>query len=412
MSLRIVMVSQFYPPVAGGQEQHVRNLSRALVARGHEVIVATIQLGDDEAFTDDDGVKIRRLRMSAQRVKRLFTSSREFAPPVPDLEAMVALRRIVAEENPDVIHAHDWLARSAMPTQARGRHPLVVTLHDYSLVCGKKRLVYRGWPCSGPGVWKCLACAGRYYGPLKGPPTAIGNWIASGGERRSVSMYLPVSRAVAAGNQLERRGLAFRVIPNFVPDTFPEMTSADDQSQTDLPQDGFLLFVGDITRDKGAEVLFEAYRMLHDPPPLVLIGRRYLPLENLPRSVVAPGVLPWTSVMAAWKRSLVGIVPSIVPDSCPTVVIEAMAAGRPVIGTRTGGIPDLIDDNRTGILVPHGDPEALARAMRLLLTCPDVRRRMSEAAGRKFREFTAASVVPRIEQVYRKVLGAVNEHGR
>ena len=144
------MVSQFYPPVAGGQEQYVRNLSRTLVARGHEVIVATIQLGDDEAFTDDDGVRVRRLRMSAQRVKRFFTSSREFAPPVPDPEATVALRRIVAEENPDVIHAHDWLARSAMPTQVRGRHPLVVTLHDYSLICGTKRLVYRGWPCSGP----------------------------------------------------------------------------------------------------------------------------------------------------------------------------------------------------------------------------------------------------------------------
>jgi glycosyltransferase involved in cell wall biosynthesis len=91
--------------------------------------------------------------------------------------------------------------------------------------------------------------------------------------------------------------------------------------------------------------------------------------------------------------------------------MEAMAAGRPVIGANTGGIPDLIDDDRTGILVPPGDPDALAAAMRRLLASPDARRRMSEAARSKFREFTAESVVPRIERVYEEVLGAVNRQG-
>jgi glycosyltransferase involved in cell wall biosynthesis len=396
------MVSQFYPPVVGGQEQHVRNLSTALVSRGHEVIVATIQLGGDEMCTDDDGVTVRRVRMSAQRVNPLFTSSRQFAPPIPDPEAMIAIRRIVTHEKPDVIHAHDWLARSVMPRPTRERCPLVMTLHDYSLVCGQKRLVNRGQPCSGPGVRKCLICTSSYYGPIKGPSVAVGNWIASRGEQRAVRMYLPVSRAVAAGNELERHGLPFRVIPNFVPDDVAEMP--DGQWPPELPQEGFLLFVGDITPDKGAEILLEAYRKVPDPPPLVLIGRRYLPLEDLPRGVVVAGVLQRASVMAAWRRCLLGIVPSIVPDSCPTVVIEAMAAGRPVIGTRTGGIPDLIDDGRTGILAPHGDPEALALAMRRLLASADLRRRMSEAARSKFSEFTTGSVVPRIEEAYQSVL--------
>jgi len=388
--------------VVGGQEQHVRNLSRTLVTRGHEVSVATIQLEGDEVCTDDEGVKVRRVRMSAQRVNRLFTSSRQFAPPIPDPEAMIALRRIVTQEKPDVIHAHDWLVRSVMPRSTRERCPLVMTLHDYSVVCGQKRRVHRGQPCSGPGVRKCLVCTSGYYGHFKGPSVAVGNWIAGRGEQRAVRMYLPVSRAVAAGNELERRGLPFRVIPNFVPDDVAVMP--DGQWHAELPQEGFLLFVGDITRDKGAEILLEAYRKLPDAPPLVLIGRRYLPLEDLPRGVVAVGVLQRASVMAAWRRCLLGIVPSIVPDSCPTVVIEAMAAGRPVIGTKTGGIPDLIDDGRTGILVPHSDAEALALAMQRLVGSADLRSRMSAAARSKFREFTAASVVPRIEETYQSIL--------
>jgi glycosyltransferase involved in cell wall biosynthesis len=340
--------------------------------------------------------------MSAQRINRLFTSSRQFAPPIPDPEAMVALRRIVAQEKPDVIHAHDWLARSVMSRPTREHCPLVMTLHDYSLVCGQKRLVNRGEPCSGPCMRKCLICTSSYYGHLKGGPVAVGNWVASAGEQRAVRIYLPVSRAVAAGNELERRGLPFRVIPNFVPDDVALIP--DGQWPAQLPEDGFLLFVGDITRDKGAEVLLEAYRTLRDPSPLVLIGRSYLSVESLPRGVIAAGILPRESVMSAWRRSLVGIVPSIVPDSCPTVVIEAMAAGRPVIGTKTGGIPDLVDDGRTGILVPPSDPEALAQALRRLLESADLRERMSAAARSKSKEFTAGSVVPRIEEVYQSVL--------
>jgi glycosyltransferase involved in cell wall biosynthesis len=81
-----------------------------------------------------------------------------------------------------------------------------------------------------------------------------------------------------------------------------------------------------------------------------------------------------------------------------------MAAGRPVIGTKTGGIPDLVDDGRTGILVPPSDPEALAQALRRLLESADLRERMSAAARSKSKEFTAGSVVPRIEEVYQSVL--------
>jgi glycosyltransferase involved in cell wall biosynthesis len=86
--------------------------------------------------------------------------------------------------------------------------------------------------------------------------------------------------------------------------------------------------------------------------------------------------------------------------------MEAMAVARPVVGTRTGGIPDLIDDGRTGLLVPHSDPAALARALQRLLTNPELRARMSDAALVKFESFTASRVVPSIERVYRDALSA------
>ena len=406
MSLRILILSQFYPPIRGGQQHHVQSLARALVGRGHRVSVAIIEPASDQLAPDDPGVEFHRVRTSVQRVDRLFSTSLRFAPPVPDPEAVAILRRIIQSEQPDVIHAHDWLARSVAPSIARGERPLIISLHDYSLVCAQKRLVHRGAPCSGPRARKCLACANAHYGRFKGPPTALGNWVGSRSEERAASMYIPVSQAVADGNRLERRGLPFRVIPNFVPDDIGELPEVDDPALARLPDRGFLLFVGDVAYDKGVETLLSAYRMLDGPPPLVLLGRRYLPLEHLPPRVLSVGVVSPPTVMATWRRSLAGVVPSIYPDPCPTVAMEAMAVGRPLVGARNGGIPDLIDDGRTGILVPHSDPSALARALQRLLACPELRQRMGDAARLKFRQFTASSVVPRIEQVYRDAMSA------
>jgi glycosyltransferase involved in cell wall biosynthesis len=252
----------------------------------------------------------------------------------------------------------------------------------------------------------CVGGADHHSGRLTGPPTALGNWAGAAAERRSVAMFLPVSQAVARGAQLERRGLPFRVIPNFVPDAIAASEGHDNGTAVELPSRDFMLFVGDLTADKGIHVLLEAYGRLADPPELVLIGRPYLPAERLPPGVTALGVLPSAAVMTAWRRSLIGVVPSIVPDSCPTVVIEAMAAGRPVVATRTGGIPDLVDDGRTGILVRPNAPGALAEALEKMIASPELRRRMSDAARVKLGQFTASRVVPQIERIYEVALGA------
>jgi glycosyltransferase involved in cell wall biosynthesis len=400
------MLSQFYPPVAGGQEQYVRNLGQALTARGHRVSVATIRLEGMQPRALDGDVDVHRVRMTAQRVPGAFTSVRQFAPPIVDPEVLTQLRRLIRTERPDVIHVHDWLGRSVLPHLARGRVPVVMTLHDYSSVCAQKRLVQRGAPCSGPGARKCLRCAAAYYGPVKGRVTALGNWAGVAAERNSVAMFLPVSRAVARGAELERRGLPFRVIPNFVPDTIVASTGNANGAPLRLPEGDFMLFVGDLTADKGIHVLLDAYGRLIDAPRLVLIGRPYVPVDHLPPGVIALGVLPSPAVMMAWRRSLLGVVPSIVADSCPTVVIEAMAAGRPVVASRTGGIPDLVDHGRTGLLVEPSAPGALAEALERMVNSPQMRTRMSDAARAKLGEFTASSVVPRIETVYLETLAS------
>ena len=405
------MLAQFYPPIIGGEENHVRNLSRALVKRGHDVSVATFWHTGMTEYDEDNGLRIFRIRGTAQRGSALYLhGERRHAPPLPDPEAVLALRRLIKQEKPDIVHAHNWIVHSFVPLKRWSRAGLVMTMHSYEFVCAIHNLIRNGDLCDGPGLSKCLQCAGQHYGTLKGGVTTIANNLHSIPQGRAVDMFMPVSRAVAMGTSLDKKRLPYQIIPNFIADDADIVTDNTFAELDNLPQTPYLLFVGDLSRLKGIEVLLKAYSTLQQDkaitnlPPLVLIGREVPETpKTLPPNVLLFKSWPHEAVMHAWKRSLVGIAPSIWADPCPTVVLEAMVMGSPVVASRIGGMVDMVDDGETGFLFPPGDADALAAALRRLLIEPGLRQQMGEASKQKVVAFQAKTVVPRIEAVYRQV---------
>jgi glycosyltransferase involved in cell wall biosynthesis len=233
---------------------------------------------------------------------------------------------------------------------------------------------------------------------------ALGNWAMAAPERALVDMFVPVSEAVASGNGIPGGTRPYRIIPNFIPDDVGELY--DEGYRAQLPPDGYLLFVGSLTRQKGIETLLEAYAGLAVAPPLVLVG--YTMPESptsFPPNVIALKNWPHKAVMTAWRHSLAGVVPSIWPDPCPGVAMEAMATGRPVIAARIGGLPEIVADGETGLLVPPEDADALRAAMARLIADPALAARMGEAGRQRVRRFHASTVVGQIESVYDEVCG-------
>lgn len=410
--MRILMLTQFYPPIIGGEERHVRNLSQALAERGHDVAVATLWHAGLAEYEVDAGVRVYRLRGTMQRASFLFSSdARRFAPPFPDPEVSLALRRVIRREQPEIVHAHNWLVHSYLPLKRWARVPLVVTLHNYNLACPTVTLMRNGAVCDGPALGKCLSCVRGHYGLAKGAPTVVSHALLSPVERRAVDLFVPVSRAVAEGNGLIDSGIPFEVVPNFIPDDVAD-TSGDVTSYTAaLPDEPFLLYVGALSRAKGVDVLLRAYRQLHvtrpAAPALVLIGYPMSDtpelMAGLPEGAIALQDWPHQAVMHAWGRSLAGLVPSVWPDPCPTVALEAMAMGRPVIASRIGGLRDQIVDGETGLLTPAGDADALHAALTRLVDGADLRERMGGAARRHVASFRAGAVVTRIEANYERL---------
>lgn len=407
--MRILMLSQFYPPHIGGEERHVRSLSAQLASRGHHISVATMSHPDLPAYQDEHGVGVYRLRGTMQRAEWLFSESRRrHVPPFPDPELAGALQRVIRRERPQIVHAHNWMFRSFLPLKPWSGARLVLTVHDHSLLCPKKKLIYGDDPCSGPGRLKCLRCASTHYGRAKGVPVTLANAIMSIADRAAIDLFVPVSRAVAQDNGLLESGLPVRVVPNFVPDDVGVLPGTPDPLLSQLPDGEFMLFVGAFSRYKGLDVLVQAYSELRNAPPLVIIGYHTpeYPIRTVdfPPNVIVLRDWPHEAVMQAWQRSLFGLIPSVWSDPCPTVAMEAMSTSRALIASRIGGLTDLVLNGETGLLVEPGDHHALAQAMQQLLSQPELRQRMGEAGKRHVVGFQAGSVVQRIEQLYDQLL--------
>lgn len=407
--MRVLFVTDFYHPYIGGVEVHVRAVAAELAARGHDVAVATLDTPPGEPPRDADGpVRIYTVAHSAQRAAGGFANAgRQWAPPVPDPVTMRGLRRVVADFEPDVVHGHDWLARSALPKRVAGSVPVVISHHYYTRTCAKKTLWRDGGVCDGPALARCLPCGRDHYGAVRGTAVVLGVLAGARLEDRRAAAVISVSEATAAGNGLAGRPGA-SVIPNPLTVAPGEPPALPPEVAASLPTGDFVLYVGDMRREKGVAVLIDAVEALAAdgrPLPLVAAGETMADGLALPAEVVQLGRLDHGVVQALWRRAAVGVVPSIWPEPFGLVATEAMAAGCPVVASDIGGLREIVTAD-AGILVPPGDPAALAAALTSLLDDPQRRAALGAGAAVAAERYRVETVVDRIEAEYRVAVPA------
>jgi glycosyltransferase involved in cell wall biosynthesis len=402
--MKILLVTDSYPPLIGGGTRAAQQLARRLTGRGHTVTVATAWQRGQPAFENEDGISVHRLRGLVSRVSKLSADPVRYTPPpFPDPELSWRLARLIRRTSPDVVHCYGWLTYSCLFALRRTNIPLVIAMRDYGNACAVRTLVRQGREqgeaCSGPGWGKCLECAGAFYGQPKGA-IAVASVL---GQRRAirrradalhnVSRYCEqiTQRFVFAG-----RPIRSRVIPDFRDDGLA--SEPDPQILARLPEEPFILFVGSFRRIKGDQLLLDAYSRLAAPPPMVMVGGRGPePLPHFPAGVTPLFDVPHATVMAIWDRALFGVCPSVVAESFGNAVHEGMSRGKAVIGTRPSGHEDMLEHDRNGLLVPRGDLDALVAAIERLIDDPQGRERMGRHARSAAQSFTAEAVMPELE---------------
>lgn len=378
--MRALELTQRFPPALGGVENHVWHLAEGLRERGVDVEVFTTDLEKDIP------------------VHRLSHPTDSFSYPV---------RRFTTVKIADLPHALGNVAPAMMSRVLMG-HWDVVHAHAYGY-----------FPTFAGALGKVLDRSAFVVTPHSDPgrPTA---------GKRAFDRIVPVAtlrRAdrVIALTETERRylehlGVAperIAVIPNGV-DT-SEFAGLLPRSPDGDPVT--VLFAGRCyPEQKGLEVLMKAFASLRDVPGVTLrvVGEDwggYDTVRTLSRTlglqerVTLVGKVDRATLLGEFQRADVFVLPSLF-DSFPIAVLEAMAAGLPVVATRVGGVPDVVEDGRTGLLVPPGDSAALADGLRRLVREPATRRSMGQRGQERSRSYSWSEILTRIKGVYDEAIAA------
>jgi glycosyltransferase involved in cell wall biosynthesis len=410
--MRVLLVSDSYPPLIGGATRAVHLLALGLQRQGDHVVVATPWQPATLAEEDIEGVHVHRLDGIWSRLWRLLREEairyRYTPPPVPDPEVVWRLRRLIHQTEPDVVMSYGWLSYGVAAAMTGTRIPLILSGRDYSNICALRTLLRLGQPCTGPAWRKCLSCADESYGSKIKAVIAVGAVLGQRGllQRRVSALHSCSSyvQKVLHSHLLRGRPYPRLAADVVIPDYRTSLRKAAIEDPR-LPPGPYILFVGALRRVKGVDVLVAAYDRLVDAPPLVLIGTPSQDsLPPMPKSSVVLENLSSAEVMAAWRRALFGVAPSVWPEPLGNVIHEGMSAGCPVIGTFPGGQTEMIAHDENGLLVPSGSVTALAGAMQRLIDNPALRRRLGDAAVQHAQRFTEAQQLPRFAALFHTVV--------
>jgi glycosyltransferase involved in cell wall biosynthesis len=381
----VLLVGNHWTPGPGGAETMMVLTAELLRAAGHEVVPFAV--AEDRTLPTPVRDRLPAAAGAGARTRFGEAWAGTWSP-----RAYLALRRVVEEVRADVAHVHhvhERLTVSVLDALRSARVPTVLTVHDYKPVCPNFRLFTGGVPCT-----RCLG--GRYANVVRHRCLEGSRWrsVAAAADAyatRGRRVYEQLDALVAPSAHLRDRlvegGLpagAITVLPN------PVVAAP---APRPAPHGPPVVFSGSrLVPEKGVDVLLDAAARLPVGVRVRLAGsgraeravRDRVAAEGLPVDVLGP--LPPAGVATELRAATTAVLPAVWEENCPMAVLEAAASGVPVVASATGGVPELVDDGATGLLVPPGDPAALAAALTGLVTGPAEAARLGAAAWARARQ--------------------------
>ena len=350
-------------------EIYTRNLAQAFLSHGHEVCVVCSHSRDDLPVCENiEGVSVRRFSfydaLTSRNIDRVIALQREIN----------ALKR---EFQPDIVHVNFSDASPFFCLRTAKAEDRLVTV---------------------------------FHSPLDETPGGIQLATRLAGRSEAVVAPSEFMRAhLKEYLQMDSRRL--RVIQNSArEDLFLQVPPA---GATETPA---LLFAARLVPAKGGSVLLSALKLLSGRGRRVslVVAGAGPEKQNLVDQAQALGIsenvffaggLSQPQLADAMQRANAVVIPSLFPDPAPLVSIEAALAGRPVIASRTGGLVDIVEDKHTGLLFEKGNPAALADAIEILLSDPELQSRLGDQArAAAMKKYTLTAMADNYEKLYAEIL--------
>ncbi len=367
---------------------------------GEEAVVEA-----NAALLKEHGHVVERVsRTSAEIMASRTRQIKAFFSGIHSPRSRRAVLDAVHKAKPDVAHVHNLyplLSPSILPVLTSQGVPVVMTVHNYRLLCPNGLFLSGGAVCercSGGREWWCALKNCERSVP-KSVAYAVRNWAARvmGYYRKNVSAYAVLtefqrSKLCAAGFPSDRMHL----LPNCL-----SHTALEEPGNT--PTGSYVAFIGRMSHEKGIDVILHAAKLCPDIPLRLAGSFERLPElpKRLPGNVVLTGHLSAAELRRHVSEARLLLFPSVWYEGFPMSLLDALAAGTPVVCSRIGGLPEIIEDGVTGRLFTAGDAQACARAIGELWSNPALARQMGTAGQQKTRqEYTPQRYYERLMATY------------
>ena len=401
--MRVLLVGNHWTEGPGGAETMLVLTADLLRAAGHEVVPFAVAEERTLPTPVRSSLPVAAGAGSRSRFGEAWAGT--WSP-----RAHRALLRVVDEVRPDVAHVHHVFERltvSVLDALRRRGVPTVMTLHDYKPVCPNYRLFTDGAPCT-----RCLS--GGYWQVVRHRCLEGSRWrsVAAAADAyasRGRGVYDRVDRFLAPSAFLRDR-----VVDGGLPadrvEVLPNPVVAAPEPRPARAGPPVVLYASRLVAEKGVHTLLDAAARLPAGVRVRLAGsgrlepavRARVAAEVLPVDVL--GAVPPSRVAAELRAAAVAVLPALWWENCPMAVLEAAAGGVPMVASAVGGVPELVDDGTTGLLVSPGDAAALAGALTRLLSDPAEAERLGRAGWARVRSrHDPGAHVAALQEVYRRV---------
>jgi len=393
--MRILLVHNFYQQT-GGEDLVVADEARLLASRGHDVVQYSIH--------NDEVNSLSRLALGHRTIWS--------RPAYRDVRTAIATHR------PEVVHVHNTLPLLSpsvyYAANAEGV-PVIQTLHNYRLMCPAAVCFRDGHVCTDC-VGKSVALGAIHHACYRESRSAsaavvtmlslhrlLGTW------ERKINVYIALT--ALARRMFIESGLAAEklvVKPNFV-DPDPGLGTGGG---------GYALFVGRLSAEKGIRTLLQAWRSVGEQIPLWVVGDGPLGPEvaaatNATRGIRWLGKRAPQDVVPLIQEATCLVFPSECYETFGRVIVEAFAAGTPVVAAGHGAAAELVADGITGVHFRPGDAGDLAAKVIHVSSHPALRERMRVAARADFENrFTADVNYRSLLAIYERAIDGVSSSTR
>lgn len=398
--MKILFVNKFFH-MNGGSERVFFQERNFLIKDGHTVI--DFSMGDGRNFHSPYSVYFVP-NISYHGHRRIQSKLHDAVSFIHSSIAVKNLEILIKRERPEIAHLHNiyhQLTPSIITLLKKYGVKVVMTLHDYKLICPGYLALHGDeicTKCNGSQFYQTVKthCQGSYGKEMLLMIEAY--WHKWKHSYEGVDCFISPSQFLA--------DLASaRISPN----KLVVLRNGIDliQYRSALKDKQYVLFLGRLSKEKGIETLLHAYRKRKTGIPLNVVGTGPLErtLTHQYPEVRFLGFKKGQNLKTLISEASFVVVPSEWYENCSMVVLETMAMGKPVIGSRVGGIPEQIEDGKTGFLFEMGSVDDLNEKMHLLWTNPKMRMNMGMAARKKVeKDFSLEQHCNNLMKIYTKLL--------